>query len=70
MEALFDQLIASQQARLLSRAQSLVPTITPEDLLQPMDYPLLESDPLFRHEEGILEGLLTARAAIRGAPKP
>jgi len=30
-------------------------------LLQPNDFPELENHPLFRYEEGVLEGILTAR---------
>lgn len=61
---LFDELVSSQQERLLACAKGIVPQVTPEDLLQPNDFIQLESHPLFRYEEGVLEGLLTARMAF------
>ena len=64
VEKLFDELIAQQRHRLYTLAQTQVPHITPEDVLQPFDFPQLENFPPFRHEEGILEGLLSAQAAI------
>lgn len=63
MELLFDELVRGQRKRLLKMATAVIPHITEEDLLQPNDFPLLEQDPLFRYEEGVLEGLLTARMA-------
>lgn len=63
MEKLFDELVLLQRKKMLTLAQRLIPTITEEDLLQPNDYPKLENHPLFRYEEGVLEGLLTARMA-------
>lgn len=63
MEALFDELIAAQQAKLLACARQIVPQLTTDDLLQPNDFPELERHPYFRYEEGVLEGLMTARMA-------
>ncbi len=63
MQELFDELVEAQRQKLLHFAQKLIPHITPDDLLQPNDFPKLEQSPLFRYEEGILEGLLTARMA-------
>lgn len=48
---------------MLAFARQKIPYLTGDDLLQPNDFPQLEGDPLFRYEEGILEGLLTARMA-------
>lgn len=45
-------------------AQRIVPQITEEDLLQPNDFPKLELHPHFRHEEGILDGMMMVKAAI------
>lgn len=64
LEALFEELIVAQKERLLRCAQRIIPSITPEDLLQPNDFPNLELHPHFRYEEGVLEGLLTARMAF------
>ena len=60
---LFDELVVEQKKRMLRLAEKWVPSITEEDLLQPNDFPSLENNPLFRYEEGVLEGLLTARMA-------
>ncbi len=61
---LFDELVHSQQEKLYSCAKRIVPNITPDDLLQPNDFVQLENHPFFRYEEGVLEGLLTARMAF------
>lgn len=63
MEKLFDELIYGQRKRLLRCAQGVIPHIIEDDLLQPNDFPLLENNPYFRYEEGVLEGLLTAKMA-------
>ena len=63
MELLFDELIEGQQKKLFAFAKRIIPHITMDDLLQPNDFPDLEQQPLFRYEEGVLEGLLTARMA-------
>lgn len=62
-ETLFDELIAGQKEKMLRLAEKWVPSITEDDLLQPNDFSVLETNPLFRYEEGVLEGLLTARMA-------
>jgi hypothetical protein len=56
-----DQLIAFQKKKIYENARILVPHITPDDLLQLNDFPLLDNHPYLRYEEGVLEGLLTAR---------
>ena len=63
METVFDQLVELQRKKLLQFSQQIVPNITADDLLQPNDFPELEHHPLFRYEEGVLKGLLTARMA-------
>lgn len=63
-EQLFDELIEQQRKKVRDCAECLIPNITEDDLLQPNDFPILENHPYFRYEEGILEGLLTARMAI------
>lgn len=62
-EELFDELVQAQQDRLLKCAKRIVPQVIQDDLLQPNDFPALENHPHFRYEEGVLEGLLTARMA-------
>ncbi len=63
MKELFDQLVEDQRKRILKMAQEIVPGLTADDVMQPNDFPLLEGHPGFRYEEGVLEGLLTARMA-------
>lgn len=65
MEQLFEELIEVQRKKVLSVAQRIIGPITDDDLLQPNDFPLLENHPLFRYEEGVLEGLHTAMMAYR-----
>lgn len=60
-EILFDEMIAAQRRKIFKLAEKLVPNVTEEDLLQPNDFPILENHPIFRYEEGVLEGLMTAR---------
>lgn len=62
--ALLNELIEGQKQKLLASAQRIVPHVTPDDLLQPNDFPELEFHPHFRYEEGILDGLQVARAAL------
>jgi hypothetical protein len=63
MERLFDELIEGQRKKIFKFAKEVIPYITADDLLQPNDFPELENHPFFRYEEGVLEGLLTARMA-------
>lgn len=61
---LFEEMIELQRQKLLDFGRRIIPTLTTDDLLQPNDYPELEFHPLFRYEEGVLEGLLTAQMAF------
>lgn len=63
MENVFEELIEAQRQKLLKFARQIIPLMTSDDLLQPNDFPELEQHPLFRYEEGVLEGLLTAQMA-------
>ena len=63
MEKMFDELADAQRERLLRFAREFLPNATADDILQPNDFPELENHPAFRYEEGVLEGLLTARMA-------
>lgn len=63
MEKLFEELILQQKKKMMKCAQQIVPYISEDDLMQPNDFPLLENYPIFRYEEGVLEGILTARMA-------
>ena len=62
-EELFDEMIALQEEKVFKLAEKIIPRITREDVLQPNDYPALENHPYFRYEEGVLEGLRSAKMA-------
>ena len=63
MEEIFDSLIALQKKKVRQCAEALVPGVTDDDLLQPNDFAVLENSPHFRYNEGVLEGLMSARMA-------
>lgn len=65
IETTIQEIIENQEKELLRSAQRLVPQVTPEDLLQPNDFPELERHPDFRYDEGVLAGMLTVRTALR-----
>jgi hypothetical protein len=65
IEQLFEELIAHQRARVLARAQRLVPRITADDVLSPVDMPELSADPEWNYEDGLLAGYLAAQMAVR-----
>ncbi|BAE81027.1 conserved hypothetical protein [Chlamydia felis Fe/C-56] len=61
---LLNQLYENQKSRLQAVGEQIVPNLTSDDVLQPMDFSILEENPCFRFEEGVLSGLGEARAAI------
>jgi hypothetical protein len=63
MEEIFDELIRLQQIKIKTCAESIIPNLTDDDLMQPNDFPALENNPYFRYNEGVLEGLMTAKMA-------
>lgn len=67
MDEIFEELIKYQQQKVLALGRSIIPFLTQDDLLQPTDFPEIENDPIFRYEEGVLEGLLTAQMAYQRA---
>lgn len=72
MDSLFellDEMIQQQEQKVMAIAEKIRPNITVEDLLQPFDYKELDFHPLFRHEEGVLEGLKMAEIAIKSFNK-
>lgn len=66
-DALLNEMIEHQKKQLLSLGRKFVPNLTPEDMLQPNDYLILENNPHFRYEEGILAGLQSAQMALRAS---
>lgn len=63
--SLVEEMRLQQEKVLLQTGRRFIPTLTPEDMLQPNDYDELEHNPHFRYEEGILHGILTVEAALR-----
>ena len=60
-----DEAIAQQRAKVLALARRINPRLTDDDILSPMDFPELASDPQFNYEDGILAGLISAQAVLR-----
>ena len=65
LEALFDQMISQQRAKVLAVARSLDPRLTEDDILSPHDFEELAGDPRFNYEDGLLAGLISAQIAVR-----
>ena len=65
VDRLFDELIAQQRAKVLRLAREAVPGITPEDVLNPHDFPELKAHPSFEFEDGLLSGYIAAQTAVR-----
>lgn len=64
-EALLEQMISQQRAKVLRLAREAVPTISPEDVMNPHDFPELKAHPTFEFEDGLLAGLISAQMALR-----
>jgi hypothetical protein len=65
LDAVFDELVAYQQKRVMERARRLNPRVTADDLMNPIDIPELSADPEWNYEDGILAGYRAAHTAIR-----
>lgn len=64
IKKLMEEVIEGQRLKVLRSGRTFLPQLTTDDVLQPNDYPELEANPLFRYEEGALEGMHTMRSAI------
>lgn len=64
-EELFGKMVDQQRAKVLRLAREAVPYISPEDVLNPHDFPELKSHPTFEFEDGLLAGLVAAQIAFR-----
>ena len=62
---LLDELRRGQEGKLLQLGRTIVPNLSPDDLLQPNDFDELEMSPHFRYEEGVLHGIQATEAALR-----
>ncbi|MBX5481430.1 MAG: hypothetical protein IRZ16_06225 [Myxococcaceae bacterium] len=58
-------MIEQQRAKVLRLAREAVPNISPEDVLNPHDFPELKQHPTFEFEDGLLSGLVAAKIAVR-----
>lgn len=65
IERVLDEMIVAQRARLAEIARRIEPSLGPDDLLQPHDYPALAASTDFQFEDGVLAGYLGFRAALR-----
>jgi len=64
VDGLFEELIEAQRGKLLALARRIDPSLVADDLLQPHDHARLASHPAYQFEDGLLAGLLSARAAF------
>jgi hypothetical protein len=65
IDLLIEEMVQWQRKKLLEEGRKIVPTLTPDDVLQPNDFPELENNPEFRYEEGILAGYQSMQVAVR-----
>lgn len=65
LDGMVVEMIEGQKRKLLEVAGELVEGATWDDILQPFDFPELESNPAFRYEEGILAGMQMVQTAMR-----
>lgn len=64
VEALFVQMVALQETKVLALARRLRPGLTAEDVRNPHDFPELD-DADFHFEDGMLAGINAALTALR-----
>lgn len=64
-DQLFEELVEQQRQKVLRLAREAVPDITPDDVLNPHDFPALKAHPTFEYEDGILAGYVAAQTALR-----
>ncbi len=61
---MIEEMAEWQKEKLFRLGREIVPYLTDEDLLQPMDYPQIENNPHFRYEEGVLDGIRSVQMAL------
>jgi hypothetical protein len=62
--SLMDDMIVQQRAKCLKIAHRINPRLTPDDLMNPFDWPEVGENPQFAWEDGLLAGLQSAHAAL------
>lgn len=65
LDAWLGKLVETQRAKVLRTARELNPRVTPEDILNPHDFPELMADSTFNFEDGQLTGLISAQISLR-----
>ena len=65
VESLLEEMISFQKQKVLKVAREIDPTLTPEDIRNPQDFPKIYQDFLFNYEDGILTGYLAVQKALR-----
>jgi len=65
VEKLIMDMIRHQEAKVFAIAREIIPHVTPEDLLNPQDFPALERNSRFNFEDGLLAGLKATLIAVR-----
>lgn len=61
---LLDDMIVQQRSKCLKIAHRINPRLTPDDLMNPFDWPEVGENPQFAWEDGLLAGLQSAHAAL------
>ena len=61
---MLDEMIVQQREKCLKIAHRINPRLTPDDLMNPFDWPEVSENPQFIWEDGLLAGLQATHAAI------
>ena len=69
IDEVLEELCAYQQRRVLERARRLDPRLTADDIMNPIDSPVLSASPEWNYEDGLLAGYRSAQAALRARLK-
>lgn len=62
--SLLSEMIEQQRGKCQRIANRINPRLTPDDLMNPFDWPEVGENPQFAWEDGLLAGLQAAHAAI------
>lgn len=69
LEELLSKMLEAQKNKAQKVAQSIVPGLTSEDLLNPDNFPAIMTSADYIYEDGIAAGILSAKIAVRAALK-
>ena len=64
-QPLIEEMITHQEAKVLRIAREIIPGVSPEDVMNPHDFPELERNGRFNFEDGILAGMKAVLMALR-----